>query len=383
MGKIPRLRFPEFHGEWEEKKLGAIADRVMYGMNAAAIPFDGINKYLRITDINDDSRKFEANPLTSPSGEIEDKYKLQKGDIVFARTGASVGKSYLYTPNDGNLLFAGFLIRFSIINANPYFIFSQTLKSNYDKWIKKMSMRSGQPGINAEEYKELVFNIPSIAEQQKIADFLTLIDEHIEKSRKIINQLETAMRIIREKIFKQQMRFTREKTQWKELKLDDFTDIKKGEQLNKEDLTEKGIYPCLNGGVNFSGYTDKYNTNANTITISEGGNSCGYINFLTSNFWLGGHCYKIVPKSTINLIYFYHLLKFNEDKIMKLRVGSGLPNIQQKDLRNFKVSITVSSGEQTQIANSLASLDAKIETEKQLLEQYKQQKTYLLQNLFI
>ena len=68
---------------------------------------------------------------------------------------------------------------------------------------------------------------------------------------------------------------------------------------------------------------------------------------------------------------------------MKLRVGSGLPNIQQKDLRNFKVSITVSSGVQTQIANSLASLDAKIETEKQLLEQYKQQKTYLLQNLFI
>ncbi len=376
LGKMPRLRFPEFHEEWEEKNgneiFKSISDKnhtselpiLAISQEHGAIPRDLIDYKITVTDKSISSYKV-----------------VRKGNFIISLRSFQGGIEY--SEYDG-ICSPAYVILKSKIAISDYF-FKYYLKT--DRYILELNkklegIRDGKM-ISYGYFSEIKLPYPSLLEQKRIADLLSLIDKRIQCQRKIINQLETAMRIIREKIFKQQMRFTREKTQWKELKLDDFTDIKKGEQLNKEDLTEKGIYPCLNGGVNFSGYTDKYNTNANTITISEGGNSCGYVNFLTSNFWLGGHCYKIVPKSTINLIYFYHLLKFNEDKIMKLRVGSGLPNIQQKDLRNFKVSITVSSGEQTQIANSLASLDAKIETEKQLLEQYKQQKTYLLQNLFI
>ena len=96
--KIPALRFPEFKGEWDKKKLGEVCENIMYGMNSAAIPFDGENKYLRITDIDEDSREFIPKPLVSPDGEIEEKYKLKYGDIVFTRTGASVGKTYLVIP---------------------------------------------------------------------------------------------------------------------------------------------------------------------------------------------------------------------------------------------------------------------------------------------
>ena len=78
----------------------------MYGMNSAAKEYDGFNKYIRITDISETSNKFVPNPLTSPDGELEAKYQLQEGDLVFARTGASTGKTYLYDKNDGNLYFA-------------------------------------------------------------------------------------------------------------------------------------------------------------------------------------------------------------------------------------------------------------------------------------
>lgn len=189
------LRFKDDNNQdfpdWQEKTLGEISKNVMYGMNSSAIAYDGINKYLRITDIDEDSRKFIPNPLTSPEGDIENKYKLNEGDLVFARTGASVGKSYLYNKSDGNLLFAGFLIRFAIQKENPYFIYLQTIQDSFKKWVQLMSMRSGQPGINAEEYKTLILDIPSLPEQQKIATFLSAIDEKINHCSAKIEKMET------------------------------------------------------------------------------------------------------------------------------------------------------------------------------------------------
>src|SRR5690606_31667386 len=103
--------------------LNDISDDVGYGIGSAATIFDGKHKYLRITDIDEVSNSFVPSPLTSPEGKIGKKYFLKEGDIVFARTGASVGKTYIYDSVDGNLVFAGFLIRFSITSAVPKFVF--------------------------------------------------------------------------------------------------------------------------------------------------------------------------------------------------------------------------------------------------------------------
>ena len=98
-------------------------------------------------NIDEDSNKFRPDPVTSPDEKAGEQYKLQKGDIVFARTGASVGKSYLYEEADGNLAFAGFLIRFSIRKdvANPVFIFLQTL--THMQRIGKTSIQSANCGL--------------------------------------------------------------------------------------------------------------------------------------------------------------------------------------------------------------------------------------------
>lgn len=153
-----------------------------YGLNAAAKEFDGKNKYIRITDIDDASREFLLSDLSSPDICLDgmSKYLLSSGDIVFARTGASVGKTYIYRENDGIVYFAGFLIRAKVNQDNDAeFVFQSTLSPSYEKYIRITSQRSGQPGVNAQEYGEYDLSAPSKEEQQRIGHFLRGIDSLI------------------------------------------------------------------------------------------------------------------------------------------------------------------------------------------------------------
>ncbi|MHA2440770.1 restriction endonuclease subunit S [Enterococcus faecalis] len=172
--------------------MGDVADHFEYGLNASAIEYDGKNKYLRITDIDDSSRKFIQNKLTSPNINVEEasNYILTVGDILFARTGASVGKTYRYDIKDGKVYFAGFLIRARIKDSfDSEFVYWTTLTDRYNTFIKIMSQRSGQPGINAKEYSSFNILIPNIKEQQKIGAFLKKIDDTIALHQRKLDQL--------------------------------------------------------------------------------------------------------------------------------------------------------------------------------------------------
>lgn len=165
--------------------------------------------------------------------------------------------------------------------------------------------------------------------------------------------------------------------------LGDAADIIKGKQVNGEFLTEVGDYYVMNGGVEPSGYYHTFNSQANTISISEGGNSCGYIQWNNVPFWSGGHCYTLrIKNSVIENKYLYHFLKWHEKDIMKLRIGSGLPNIQKKDLANISILVP-SSYIQNQIIHLMDSIDKKIEVEAMASLKLLHQKTYLLSHLFI
>ena len=167
---------------WEQRKLSEMCGTFEYGLNAAAKEFDGKNKYIRITDIDDASREFLLSDLSSPAICLDgmSKYLLSSGDIVFARTGASVGKTYIYRENDGIVYFAGFLIRAKVNQDNDAeFVFQSTLSPSYEKYIRITSQRSGQPGVNAQEYGEYDLFAPSKEEQQRIGHFLRGIDNLI------------------------------------------------------------------------------------------------------------------------------------------------------------------------------------------------------------
>lgn len=188
--------------EWEEKIFDDVFESLEYGMNTAAKDYDGSNKYIRITDIDDTSHKYLTTDIVSPSGELSDKYLVRENDILFARTGASTGKSYLYRQEDGKMYFAGFLIRGHVQESyNSFFIFTQTLTEQYDRWVKIMSIRSGQPGINATEYAQFKFLCPCLDEQQKIADCLSAMDRKIETEKKILEDWKELKKALLQQMF--------------------------------------------------------------------------------------------------------------------------------------------------------------------------------------
>ena len=172
---------------WEEVSLSEVADGFEYGMNAAATSYDGEHKYIRITDIDDDSHTYIDRDPVSPSGVLEEKYRVREDDILFARTGASVGKSYLYQKTDGDLFFAGFLIRIHVKEGvDSEYVFLNTLTEEYDKWVLLESARSGQPGINAEQYRQYRFKLPSLRTQKRIAAIARKFDAQIQKEIKCL-----------------------------------------------------------------------------------------------------------------------------------------------------------------------------------------------------
>lgn len=174
--------------EWEEKTLEEISEPLKYGMSAAAVKYDGENKYLRITDIDEASRKYVSDKIASPeASKIAEKFLVQKNDLLFARTGASVGKTYLYDETDGKMYYAGYLIKAHIKpEYDSQFIFQLTLTNEFKKWIKKESMRTAQPGINAECLAKYKMMIPCMEEQQKIGSFLVEIDKEIQIQKEFI-----------------------------------------------------------------------------------------------------------------------------------------------------------------------------------------------------
>ena len=198
---VPNLRFPEFQGEWEKTKFGDIATGFDYGMNAAAKNYDGVNKYIRITDIDEASSTYTDKDIVSPDGVLTDNYLVNNRDILLARTGASTGKSYLYKKSDGKLYYAGFLIRANVTTHDPYFVFSQLHTHRYWRWVSIMSARSGQPGINSQEYSSFPIYTTSIEEESKIAKLLSLLDERIATQNKIIDKLQSLIRGIRNDVF--------------------------------------------------------------------------------------------------------------------------------------------------------------------------------------
>ncbi len=224
--------------------------------------------------------------------------------------------------------------------------------------------------------------LPPIEEQRKIAAILTTQDKVIELKEKRLAEKQRQKKYLMQQLLTGKRRLPGFSGEWKKEKLGNMCDIVKGEQVNKNTLCEVGTYYVLNGGVTPSGYTDMWNTSENTISISEGGNSCGFVNFNQEKFWSGGHCYTLQSLSISEIIntFLYHYLKYHEHEIKSLRVGSGLPNIQKTSLDSFDLAYPPIE-EQAAIAEVLSTADREIDLLRQDIEQEKQKKKALMQML--
>ena len=369
---VPHLRFPEFSGEWEMVSLQDIAT-----INPKSDPLQNTFIYIDLEAVEKgELRKIQE--IMREEAPSRAQRVIDNNDILFQCVRPYQKNNYIHrilnTSNQQWVASTGYAqIRTTEL---PNYIYHLL---NTDEFNRKVMVRctgSSYPAINSEDLATIhLYYTPDKKEQLKISRLLDLLDKRIATQNKIIEDLKKLKSAISERLFKSVKGFT--------VLLSDLCDIFKGKQINGENLSDSGNYYVMNGGTEPSGYYDNYNVEASTLSISEGGNSCGYVQFNTSPFWSGGHCYSIQNiADKVDNMYLYHYLKSNEDAIMKLRIGSGLPNIQKKDLAMFKIIVPKIEW-QIKISTFLSSLERKAEIEERIQNVMQKQKLYLLQQMFI
>ncbi|HCX2847993.1 TPA: restriction endonuclease subunit S [Staphylococcus aureus] len=396
---VPELGFPGFEGEWEEKQLGEISEQSMYGIGASATNFDSKNIYIRITDIDEKSRNLNYKNLTTPD-EINDKYKLKRNDILFARTGASTGKSYIHKEekDNYNYYFAGFLIKFEINQLNsPMFIYQFTLTSKFNNWVKVMSVRSGQPGINSEEYAKLPLVLPSKLEQQKIGEFFSKLDRQIELEEQKLELLQQQKKGYMQKIFSQELRFKDENgndyPDWEEKKMGAITTMFSGGTPQSTNTRYyKGDIPFIRSGEISKTYTELKineealnNSSAKLVEVGDllyalYGATSGEVAISKINGAINQAVLCIRTNESVEFLLNY--LFFSKNKILNTFIQGGQGNLSANIIKNLIIE-TPTIIEQRKIADFFGIIDNLIEIQERKLEFLKQRKQSLLQKMFV
>ena len=393
---VPHLRFPEFRGEWEKCKFGDIATGFDYGMNAAAKPFDGENKYIRITDIDEASSTYIDKDIVSPDGTLTENYLVNDRDILLARTGASTGKSYLYRKSDGKLYYAGFLIRANVTKHNPYFVFSQLHTHRYWSWVSIMSARSGQPGINSQEYSSFPVYVTSLREEEKISALLSLIDERIATQNKIIEKLQSLIKGI---IYQTKSIGLAHNT-WQKTELKNVLQERNEKNANGYDVCSVSV---TQGVVNQIEYLGRSFAAKDTLHY----NVVKYGDIVYTKSPTGDFPYGIVKRSNIKcdvavsplygvykpvnnyvgiILHFYFMQSNNAINYLHPLIQKGAKNtINITNGRFLENTIPLPKKEEETkcLAWVLTSIQNKIILEQDLLHSYQKQKQYLLRQMFI
>ena len=370
---VPKLRFKEFNDEWEEIELSNITSEISYGMNASSKEYDGENKYIRITDIDEGTNKYIHKSIVSPDGDLEEKFLVKENDILFARTGASTGKTYLYDKNDGKLYYAGFLIKANIINHNANFIFQQTKLNKYNSWVRIMSMRSGQPGINSQEYGNYKFSITSPEEENKIAKFLSLLDKKIELQSKKVEDLKLFKKGLSNNIFNNMKDF-------KEYKLGDLCNITTG-KLDANAMVENGKYRFYTCAKEYS-FIDEYSFDTEALLISGNGAYVGYIHYYNGKFNAYQRTY-VLDQFSQNIQFIKCYLDENLSRRIKSEKKEGnTPYIVLSTLSDMIIKVP-SKENQRNISNIINYHQRKILLEQNKLNKLKELKKGLMQKMFV
>ncbi len=394
---------------WKINSLLECSDgKPMYGIGAPAVDYsDELPTYLRITDIDDMGNFIKSSRVSVDSPESR-KYFLNEGDIVFARTGNTVGKNYLYKKVDGELVFAGFLIKFSIDSekADPRYIKKYCETKKFWDWVKTMSLRSGQPGINAEEYSRLLIPLAPLKEQQKIADILSTVDEHIEETESLIEKTKELKKGLMQRLLTKGIGHTKFKktevgeipVEWEVKRLGELTEIISGGTPD----TRKLRY-WENGNVYWATPTDitsngKYINNTEKCITQEGlKNSSAYLLpigsiLMTSRATIGERCINTVPMATnqgfksfickgdLYNEYLYYFIDIIKPNFVKLAGGSTFLEISKKEVEAYKIPVPPVE-EQRAVATIISGVDNQIVLNQEKLERLRRLKKALMQKL--
>ena len=401
---VPQIRFKGFADAWEQRKLGEVAEHFEYGLNASAKDFDGNHKYIRITDIDDNLRVFDESGLTSPDIDFDDadSYLLKQGDILFARTGASVGKSYIHRNDNDLVYFAGFLIRTRLLDDySSEFIFQNTLTEKYNAFIKIMSQRSGQPGVNAQEYASYFLSIPTFEEQTAIGSFFRTLDTTINLHKRKLDSLRELKKAYLQVMFSQsgesvpRVRFAGFSGDWVERKLGEVAKTYSG------GTPPVGIKEYYNGEIPFIRsaeinsvktelfLTEKGLKNSSAKTVEIGtilyalyGATSGEVGISRINGAINQAILAIKPMQHYDRNFIFQYLRREKNSIISTYLQGGQGNLSGAIIKDLTFSSPVLA-EQQQIGNFFRNLDEQITAQQVKLEGLKRLKAGYLQKMLV
>lgn len=393
----------EIPADWEVVKLGeCLKTAPKYGINAPAVALEGnLPVYIRITDISDDGF-FMPSEKVGVRHAMAENYLLENGDLLLARTGASVGKSYLYNEKDGKLVFAGFLIKISPDNEKLDSVFlSQYLKTEkYWQWVATISMRSGQPGINATEYAGLQIPLPPFPEQTAIAAILSDTDRLLAALRALIGKKRAVKTAAMQRLLSGRLRLPgfasndRMKNSelgeipedWEVVKLGEITNINMGQSPNSSNYNKSGDgLPLLQGNADIANRKAIIRNYTTQITkVADSGDillsvraPVGAVAKTDFECCIGrGLCSIKFPNE-----YLYQYLIFFENQWEQYSKGSTFDSINSNELKKILLPIPKSKPEQTAIALTLSDMDSEIAALEARAAKLAQIKQGLMQNL--
>ena len=374
---VPNLRFPEFSGEWGKTKFENIVSLQRGSSPRPIIEYitkseDGVN-WVKIGDMPASGRIVTRTEEKITREGAKKSRHVKIGDLILSNS-MSFGQPYIMGI-EGYIHDGWFVLRNYEKSLVRDYLCNLLISPSIQQQYKRLAAGGVVQNISSELVNSVIVSVPTKTEQKKIAEFISYIDDRIATQIKIIEKFESLIKGLYERLFNIDGAAY--------IQLGNVAKIQKGQQINGKELSEIGSYYVMNGGVVPSGYLEDFNTPANTISISEGGNSCGYVQYNGVPFWSGGHCYTLIePINSFNYKYLFNYLKFKEQSIMALRIGSGLPNIQKKDLERFPI-LNVSKEEQDKMACIFDDILDRIICERQIALKYEEQKKYLLSNLFI
>lgn len=365
----PEVRFAGYAEDWEERELSEILqERQVLQKISEDAP---ILAFAAGQGVIDRSERKSNNRDHLTHDQANKIYKLTElNDIVYNPSNLKYGA--IDRNKHGRGVISPIYVTFTT-EEEPSFV-ELIVKSEKFK-LRALQYEEGtvvkRQSVKPENLLSLKVSIsPSKDEQKQIGALFERIDVLIRLHQKKYDKLTVIKNAMHNKMFPQngenipEIRFKGFNENWEEKALGDVCDIIKGVQINIVKLAKAGDYPVINGGITPSGYTNNWNTMENTITISEGGNSCGFVNFLETKFWSGGHCYTLEKLSEkVVAPFLFQELKSTQNKIMELRVGSGLPNIQKGAINNFRILLPKLK-EQEKIGSYFKNLDILIHKHK-------------------
>ena len=301
-----------------------------YGIGASAVPFSkDLYTYLRITDIKDDGT-LNLQDLKSVDDEKASEYLLKTNDIVFARTGASTGRNYFYDGTDGEFVYAGFLIKFSIDEkkVNPKYIKYFCQSKQYRDWINSFNTGSTRGNINAQTLGKMPIPLIERKTQDALVCILSSIDEKIKKNNEINNNLEQQAQAIFDNMFPNISNGS--------CAIGDYITPKRGKSL----LSKNAIFgnvPVIAGGLEPSTYHNVANTQSPVLAISASGANAGYVSLWNIPIWSSDSSY-IDSSMTDDVYFWYVLLKKRQKEIFDAQTGSAQPHIYPQHIASMFVS---------------------------------------------